>query len=209
MASSETPSRTRRPSEEVRSLLLEAARELFLERGYDATTTMEIALKAGVSERLLFSNFGSKAELFDIAITAPFAQVIADYVASWEREAPELTPETRIDAFVENVFDLAERNRGILRSALARAGSRPDRPERLLLDHLATMVQSMREISDTVRDTRGYRIDSPATIAAATAMVFGMALLDDLLFPAGGERPDRRRLTTEMTQMILHGVMHR
>jgi AcrR family transcriptional regulator len=196
---------TRRPSEEVRSLLLDAARELFETRGYDGTTTKEISLKSGVSERLLFSNFGSKAELFDVAIITPFAQVIADYIASWEREAPGLTPEMRINAFVEGLFELAQRNRATLRSALARA----NRSERELLDHLATAVQSMQEVSDTVRDRRGYRIDSPATIAAATAMVFGMALLDDLLFPAAARRPSRRRLTTEMTQMILHGVLHR
>src|SRR5581483_11019700 len=111
--------RTRRPSTEVRSLLLDAARELFVARGYEATTTKDIAARAGVSERLLFSNFGSKAELFDVAITAPFAEVIAEYVASWERDAPSLTPETRIAAFVEGVYEVARQNRAILRSALS------------------------------------------------------------------------------------------
>ena len=40
-------------------------------------------------------------------------------------------------------------------------------------------------------------------------MVFGMVLMDDLLFPRGSRKPSRERLTAEMTQMIVHGVMHR
>lgn len=40
-------------------LLQEAAREVFAERGYEATTR-EIALRAGVSHKLIFRYFDSK-----------------------------------------------------------------------------------------------------------------------------------------------------
>ena len=54
----------RRAPEEKRALLLEAARELFKAQGFDKTTTLEIARKAGVSEGTLFNHFGSKRGLF-------------------------------------------------------------------------------------------------------------------------------------------------
>ncbi|MHC1679951.1 MAG: TetR/AcrR family transcriptional regulator [Methanomassiliicoccales archaeon] len=44
--------------------ILEAAFELFAERGYDGTTTRSIAKKAGVNEVTLFRTFGSKDALF-------------------------------------------------------------------------------------------------------------------------------------------------
>lgn len=50
----------------ARARLREAALELYDERGYDATTTAEIAARAGVTERTYFRHFADKREvLFD------------------------------------------------------------------------------------------------------------------------------------------------
>jgi AcrR family transcriptional regulator len=47
----------------VRNSLLEAARALFDEVGYDAATTAEIAARAGVSQRTLFRYFANKEDI--------------------------------------------------------------------------------------------------------------------------------------------------
>src|SRR5271156_6465161 len=55
-----------RSGEDARRRLRQAALELFRERGYDATTTAEIAARAGVTERTYFRHFPDKREvLFD------------------------------------------------------------------------------------------------------------------------------------------------
>src|SRR5579871_4690758 len=55
-----------RSGEDARRRLRQAALELFAERGYDATTTAEIAARAGVTERTFFRHFPDKREaLFD------------------------------------------------------------------------------------------------------------------------------------------------
>jgi AcrR family transcriptional regulator len=48
----------------VRLRLQEAALELYLERGYDKTTTGDIAARAGVTERTFFRHFADKREVF-------------------------------------------------------------------------------------------------------------------------------------------------
>jgi len=58
-----------RPTVIQDGMLLEAARAVFLERGL-AATTAEVAARAGVSEGTLFKRFGSKAKLFEAAMTA-------------------------------------------------------------------------------------------------------------------------------------------
>jgi AcrR family transcriptional regulator len=51
---------------DVRTRLQGAALELFRERGYDRTTTAEVAARAGVTERTFFRHFPDKREvLFD------------------------------------------------------------------------------------------------------------------------------------------------
>lgn len=58
------PSEERRRSARVtRRRLLEAARDLFAERGYEGTTVRSIAALAGVNQALLFRYFGSKRGL--------------------------------------------------------------------------------------------------------------------------------------------------
>lgn|SRR5580704_9123471 len=55
-----------RSGDEARRRLQQAALELFGERGYEATTTAEIAARAGVTERTFFRHFRDKREaLFD------------------------------------------------------------------------------------------------------------------------------------------------
>ncbi len=55
-----------RSGEQARQRLQQAAVELFHERGYDQTTTAEIAARAGVTERTFFRHFPDKREvLFD------------------------------------------------------------------------------------------------------------------------------------------------
>ncbi len=55
-----------RSGEQVRLRLQQAALELYRERGYDSTTTAQIADRAGVTERTFFRHFPDKREvLFD------------------------------------------------------------------------------------------------------------------------------------------------
>ncbi|HXQ11662.1 MAG TPA: helix-turn-helix domain-containing protein [Caulobacteraceae bacterium] len=55
-----------RSGEDARRRLQQAALELFRERGYEATTTAEIAARAGLTERTFFRHFPDKREaLFD------------------------------------------------------------------------------------------------------------------------------------------------
>ncbi|MFE7353082.1 TetR/AcrR family transcriptional regulator [Streptomyces sp. NPDC057543] len=57
------PGERRRDAAATRRRLLEAARDLFADRGYEETTVRGIAERAGVNQALLFRYFGSKKGL--------------------------------------------------------------------------------------------------------------------------------------------------
>jgi AcrR family transcriptional regulator len=57
------PAKRKRDKEGSKLALLQAAAEVFSERGYDAATTREVAKKAGVSEALIQRYFEGKAGL--------------------------------------------------------------------------------------------------------------------------------------------------
>jgi AcrR family transcriptional regulator len=68
---SETPRLNRRQAAKVRTRqkVLEAARRLFAERGYEPATIRDIARGAGMSTGAVFANFQDKAELFEAVLS--------------------------------------------------------------------------------------------------------------------------------------------
>lgn len=69
-------------SEAVRERLLQAAAEVFVERGYEGAGTAEIARRAGLSVGAIYSNYGTKAELLGHAIAAHVPNRLADLFAA-------------------------------------------------------------------------------------------------------------------------------
>lgn len=63
----------RRPGQgETREVIIEAARGLFSERGYDGTTIRLVAATANVDPALIYHYFGSKQQLFVASMEIPF-----------------------------------------------------------------------------------------------------------------------------------------
>ncbi|WIX83618.1 TetR family transcriptional regulator [Amycolatopsis carbonis] len=68
----------KRDAAATKAALLDAARELFAERGFDRATVRDIASRAGANQALLFRYFGSKEAVFEAAMThGGFAQLDA------------------------------------------------------------------------------------------------------------------------------------
>jgi TetR/AcrR family transcriptional regulator len=72
-----TNTRTRRKDERPAELL-QAALELFSEKGYSSTRAEEIAKRAGVSKGTLFLYFGTKEELFEAVVKQAVVPVLHD-----------------------------------------------------------------------------------------------------------------------------------
>ncbi len=67
--------------EQRRTQLIETAEEIFLEQGYQPATMDEIARRAGMSKKTIYTVFESKAALFEALLTArlaPFADPIPE-----------------------------------------------------------------------------------------------------------------------------------
>ncbi len=77
MAADETPRRTRLPAAQRRETILRAATEVFAEAGYRAGKVSDVAARVGVTEPVIFQNFGSKAALFAAVVERAAAEVRA------------------------------------------------------------------------------------------------------------------------------------
>jgi AcrR family transcriptional regulator len=66
----------------TRGRLLDAAAEVFCERGYEGTTVAEVARRAGLTTGAIYANFRDKAELLLKTIERGSALVVADMEAA-------------------------------------------------------------------------------------------------------------------------------
>lgn len=75
-----TPRRMRRAAE-----ILAAAREVFLEKGFDRSSVSEIAARVGVVEGLVYTYYPSKRELLNAVLRGMYEPLIADLEDKFSR----------------------------------------------------------------------------------------------------------------------------
>jgi AcrR family transcriptional regulator len=200
----------RRSTAEVRRLLLDSARTLFASKGYASTTTREIAERAGVSETLLFRHFDSKQRLFDQAITRPFQEFTARYLAEWEAQ-PILAqpPERLIRNFVEGFYDLLTEHRELVRALVAagvlEGGRDPVERVQSPFNHL---LKQFEGVAAGEQDAWRYSFNPRVAVPVVVGMVMAVALMEDWLVPQRRGRPGRARLIDEIVGILVHGLTH-
>jgi hypothetical protein len=174
--------RARRTSDEIRTRLLDAARELFAEKGYEATTTRDICARSGVAQTQLFHNFGGKE-----GTSRRFPRPADRGGRSLHRRVgphpPGLDARTTGVNPAQRPVRYASENRSILPSAVCR-GCAVEAAARLqgpISDHIARTTPHEMEV---IISPAG--IDIPSAIVVTAGMVFRRPLLlQDMLFPSG------------------------
>jgi AcrR family transcriptional regulator len=200
---------TRRARGEPRRLLLDAARELFARQDYRSTTTREIAEAAGVTEHLLFRNFGSKAALFREALVLPFTSFVEGFGRTWRTVVPEETDEEQLTRnFVVQLYDIFSEHRGLVVTLLTSEGLSADEMADAGIADVSKAFAVLRQISAEGMQLRGIRSDHPDLAAYSTvAMIAGMVAMRSTLF--GTEQPSRDAIIEELTQASLHRFLRR
>ena len=124
------------------SQVIEAARALFVERGYVATTLAQIAGRAGVAERTVYVRFGTKASLFLRVVDQALVGDAEDTdVAHRPRTRDAMTGPTlakRIEALADVSVGIAERAGPLFEVAAQAEGLDPDLTTAAQAGRLAT-----------------------------------------------------------------------
>lgn len=200
---------SRRSSATVRSLVLRAARELFEERGYEQVGTREIASRAGVTQALIFRHFGTKANLFIEAALQPSYEFVASYVRRWTDDGYGSGDSARdTEDFVSGLYRLLLDNRKLLVALTGQAsGASPEVPAQAaaLLREIFDRLE--REVDLEIQAQGRKTMDAAYAVRFTFALVYGAAMLDEALFPAGQPRPDHASVASEMAGFVLRGSL--
>lgn len=198
----------RRSSATVRSLVLQAARELFDERGYEQVSTREIATRAGVTQAMVFRHFGTKTNLFVEAVCEPFYGFVTDYIGRWvDGGHGRDTPAHDTEVFVSGLYRLMLDNRTMLVALTGQIGDARERPPQISAFLHGILARLEREVGLEMRTRGNETMDAASAVRFAFALVYGVSVLDEALFPEGDPSADRGFIADQMAGFILRGSL--
>ena len=192
-------------AQQTRRRILEAARELFGERGYAGTTVAAVAEAASVSPETVYLSVGSKRGLLEgvMDITGPHESVAEDE-DWWDRVAGLPTPGERLASMVEyscRIMARTHRVHAIIRGAADKEAFAADLGRRLLQERLANQT-------DRIRRHVGRELRPGLSVEEAGQRYCALASPDlyHLLTGEMGWTPDHfRRWLTELVRTELLG----
>ncbi|HEY5853831.1 MAG TPA: TetR/AcrR family transcriptional regulator [Aldersonia sp.] len=135
-------------AQQTRRRILESARELFVEKGYAATTVAAVADHAGVSADTIYLSLGGKRGLLEgvMDITGPHSSTTQD--DEWWQTVSQLPdPAQRLDKMVEYSCRILARTRpihAIVRGAADKEAFAAELGQRLLEERLANQTARIR-----------------------------------------------------------------
>jgi AcrR family transcriptional regulator len=178
--------RQRRSTEQVLDLILEAACDEFERNGYEGATTAAIARKAGVTEALIFSNFGSKARLFHDSIFKPLDQHFVQFCATHLVEPGDTEgwkQETR--QYIHELQQFIRRHSRMLRSVVATQMYASDAAQSVSqIEGLDAFFSRAAAVAMT-RLSGKPKIDPKLLARVSFATLLACILFKDWLFPKG------------------------
>jgi AcrR family transcriptional regulator len=126
----------------TRQRILEAARKLFLSKGFEAATTRDIADEAGIATGTLFNYFSTKEAILAALATEATAGMDAD----WDETTPQGSFEEELFAFVaaglRKLRSLRKQLPVLLETVLSPlANNSGDQAQSLRLAHLETVAR--------------------------------------------------------------------
>lgn len=190
--------------------LLDAALDLFVEKGFAATRSEEVASRAGVSKGTLYLYFPSKEELFKAVVRQNLSTLIAEgegLVDSFEGTTADLLS-CLMQAWWERVGHTPAS--GIFKIMISEARNFPDLAQ-FYVDEVVQPSERLlaRTIERGVERGEFRRLPAHDVVHALIAPVLFLAMHKHSLGACGirGTELDADSFISTQMQMVLHGLV--
>jgi AcrR family transcriptional regulator len=186
--------RRRKQAQETRRAILEAARRLFLKRGYASTTMASVAEGAGVSVEAVYKAFSNKAGLvkavFDVAIVGDDKAIPMLQRARVARMRTEPDARRKFEMYGEHLAEAGARAGALQLLIRSAADGHPDAAkvwDQMVAEHLTGMTEFARHL----HDGEHLRPDLSVDDARDILWTYSSVELYDLLVLRRGWDPER------------------
>ncbi|EWG12238.1 TetR/AcrR family transcriptional regulator [Cytobacillus firmus] len=193
---------------EKQKKIIMAAIESFSEKGYAATSTSEIAKKAGVAEGTIFRHYKTKKDLLMGIVSPMMAKLIAPFVIKDLYKVINHEYEHFEDflrAMMENRIEFLKNNMPLIKILIQEIPFHPELKEQFK-EHIAMKVFDRFASLAEYYQKKGQIIDIPpySAVRMTFTSIFGFLIARYLILPEA-DWDDEKEI--ELTiQFIMHGL---
>lgn len=192
-------------SHERRAAILDAAVNLFSQKGFRGTTTRELAAAVGVTEPVLYQHFETKGDLYAAIIEAKAEAGRAD----WDREIDERLSGSDDRALFqwvgERILEWHREDPTLLRLLLYSALEGHDLAARFFDKHVQSFMDVLECYIRRRQREGAFRHVDPATAVRSFTGMVGHYGIHSVLFRRSLPAPDSQVLET-MVDVFLRGI---
>ena len=183
---------------ERREQLLDVGRSLFAEKGFEATSTEEIANRAGVSKPIVYEHFGGKEGLYAVVIDREMQRLLDIFTGALPAGEPRALLEQAALALLTYIEDDSDGFRILVRDSPVASTSGTFSS---LLNDIASQVEYI-----LAREFRARGYDPKLAGLYSQALVGMVALTGQWWLEA--RKPKRDEVAAHLVNLAWYGLSH-
>ncbi|MGD1851071.1 MAG: TetR/AcrR family transcriptional regulator [Cyanophyceae cyanobacterium] len=193
------------PSElETRDRILDAAQRLFARKGYDATTTKDLATTAKVAEGTLYRHFSNKKAILVEVATQGWVEILTDLLM----ELSEMANYRAIAPLLRKRMGNLRKNGDMMRVCFMEAQFHPELQERIQGEVIDKMTDVAEAFFQTAMDRGIYRLMDSRVVARVFLGMFAIAGFSETTIMSKATSPkDLQSMAEGLADIFLNGVL--
>lgn len=193
------------PSEqEVRSRILISAQRLFARKGFEKTTTRQLAQEAGVAEGTLFRYFENKKAILVEVATQGWIELLTDLLT----ELSEMGSYRAVAQVMRRRMANLHQNADMMRVCFMEAQFHPELRDRIQSEVITKMTDVVEAFVETAIAQGVYRPLQPRVVAQVFLGMFTVAgFSQETLIGSDASPQAKQEMAEILADIFLHGVL--
>ena len=194
------------PSSEMqtRTRILQAAQRLFAAKGFEGTTTRDLAQTAGVAEGTLFRHFANKKAILVEVATSGWVDILTDLLT----ELSEMGSYKAIAQVMRRRMWNLQKNADIMRVCFMEVQFHPDLRDRIQTEVIDKMTDVAEAFFQTAIDKGIYRQMDAKLGAKVFLGLFAIAgFSDHTLIDPNASPQEMQKMAEGLADIFLNGVL--
>jgi AcrR family transcriptional regulator len=189
---------------ETRSRILKSALHLFAHKGYDGTTTRDLADAASVAEGTLFRHFTNKKAILIEVASQGWVELLTDLLT----ELSEMGSYKAVAQIMRRRMLHMHQNADLLRVCFMEAQFHADLRDQIQTEVIAKMTDVTEVFFQSAMDQGIYRPMDPKLVARVFLGMFAVAgFSQDTIMAPNASPQDMQAMAEGLADIFLNGVL--
>ncbi|MEL6787281.1 MAG: TetR/AcrR family transcriptional regulator [Cyanobacteria bacterium J06607_15] len=190
---------------DTRTKILKAALQLFAKRGYEGTTTKDLAKSAGVAEGTLFRHFSNKKAILVEVATAGWVDILTDLLT----ELSEMGSYKAVSQVMRRRMLNMQQNKNLMQVCFIEAQYHPELRESIQSEVISKMTDVAEAFFETAMEKGIYRPMNPKIVARVFLGIFAIAgFSEDTIMNPDASPQAMQEMAEGISDIFLRGVLN-